>query len=259
MTTMTPEARQALDTYLDQLRASLRGHRSVDAAEVEADVMEHIDGELSGESGPVTESRLRAVLEGLGSPRRWIPDGELPWWRRVTARLAHGPEDWRLAYLSFGALAVGLLLPFLLIVLLPLSFVAARAAVAAAEETGAELGARRWLVYPPLLLVYALVAICLLLWPAPTVLGVGGDLAGLTPPDRWAELGPWRTTGLRAALALGVWWIVTGAVAASRPGWVRSLFAPFSNSFRSRSGLWWALVGVIVASFAALALFYFGA
>jgi hypothetical protein len=47
MTVLTPEAQAYLDRYLRQVRAALRGHRAVDADEVERDVIGHVNAELA--------------------------------------------------------------------------------------------------------------------------------------------------------------------------------------------------------------------
>ncbi len=68
MVTLTDDAQRHLDRYVKQVKAALRGHPSVDAAEVERDVLGHIDAELSGEPEPVGASSLRHVLDRLGTP-----------------------------------------------------------------------------------------------------------------------------------------------------------------------------------------------
>ena len=61
MSTLTREAQERLDRYLGDVRSSLRGCRSVDPKEVEADVTEHINGELEGLTEPVPLADLEAV------------------------------------------------------------------------------------------------------------------------------------------------------------------------------------------------------
>jgi len=81
------------------------------------------------------------------------------WWRKIIFRMRSGPEDWRLAYISFALLAAGLLtLPYAPagIVLILAGFLASRAAIA---ETGdpKKLKAQKWLLYPSLITVYIFV------------------------------------------------------------------------------------------------------
>ena len=107
MTSLTDDARGDLEYYMRQVRAALRGHRSIDPVEVERDVREHVDAELSELPEPVDARSLSFVLERLGAPDTWLPGEDLPAWRRVLERLRSGPEDWRLAYLSFGLSVLG--------------------------------------------------------------------------------------------------------------------------------------------------------
>jgi len=101
MATLSDDARGHLERYLSQVKLALRGHASVDASEVERDVRAHIDAELNGLPEPVDAARLRQVLDQLGTPHAWVPAEDLPAWRRVFSRIRSGPEDWRLAYLTF--------------------------------------------------------------------------------------------------------------------------------------------------------------
>ncbi len=94
---LQPDAKERLDRYLGQMRAALRGSRRVDAGEVEADVVIHIQGELAAETGPVSAQTLDSVLGRLGSPLQWVPEEERSTWRRILTRIQTGPEDWRLA------------------------------------------------------------------------------------------------------------------------------------------------------------------
>jgi hypothetical protein len=45
----------------------------VDAAHVERDIRDHVEGELADMVEPVTPERLEYVLERLGSPAQWVP------------------------------------------------------------------------------------------------------------------------------------------------------------------------------------------
>ena len=104
---LTPEAQAYLERYLRKVRGALRGHRAVDADDVERDVISHVSAELGEPSDPVTAAQLRTVLERLGNPDQWISADELPLWRRVMLRLRTGPEDWRLPYITFALWTIG--------------------------------------------------------------------------------------------------------------------------------------------------------
>src|SRR4051812_31196166 len=127
MTAFTPDAEARLEEYLRHVRAVLAAAPDVDPAEVEADVREHIDAEFADRRRPVGVAELEPVLARLGPPEEWA-GGRPPglkdrlaggfraargWFRlavrRVASALWHGPEDWRLAYLTFGLFALGLL------------------------------------------------------------------------------------------------------------------------------------------------------
>ncbi len=129
MIALSKSAKRSLDDYLRQARAYLRGSKSVDAGEVEQNIAEHIENALEGASEPVSCDELEAVLEKLGNPQQWVPEDELPWWRQIIFRLRSGPEDWRLAYISFGlfvaALAIAPSTPVFVVLILA-SFLASR-------------------------------------------------------------------------------------------------------------------------------------
>jgi len=100
MVALSPDAKGHLDHYLEQIRMALSGQESIDADEIERDVLSHIDAELSGESEPVPAHRLLAVLDRLGEPNEWVP-AEPSAWRRPFTALSSRPGDWRLAFVSF--------------------------------------------------------------------------------------------------------------------------------------------------------------
>jgi hypothetical protein len=122
MIDLTPAARTHLDGYLDELRHVLSGPPSVDAADVERDVRDHIESALAGHTAPVDLPDLDAVLRELGPPAQWVPDEDIPWYRRarddspatIRSGAPHrdsGPpgqrDTFRLALLSPCVLAVG--------------------------------------------------------------------------------------------------------------------------------------------------------
>ena len=102
MINLSDSAKKCLDGYLQQVRTYLRGCKTVDADEVERNVIEHIESEFESATAAVSFEELDTVLQRLGSPRQWIPEEELPWWRKTIFRLRTGPEDWRLAYISLA-------------------------------------------------------------------------------------------------------------------------------------------------------------
>ena len=184
MTVLTDSAGSRLQDYLTQVRAALAAHPDISSEEVTADVQEHIDTEFANVNRPVTLEELETVLARLGPPNQWATVGAnsqafaagiapfdghefLRELRRksrgVLATLWRGPEDWRLAYLTFG---LTLLAPVTLGFTLLLAYLLGRATVDLAREKGQPLGARRWLVYPAILMVNGSLLFGLMFGPA---------------------------------------------------------------------------------------------
>jgi hypothetical protein len=187
---LSPDAAARLDDYLRQVRAALAGAADVTPGEIEADIREHVENELRGAPRPVPVGALEAVLTRLGPPSQWGA-GDDPSllrraWHLIRARLRtareavwRGPEDWRLAYLSFGVFAVGVLTVVAFPVCLLVSYLLARAGVAAAREKGAELGAaRKWLLYPPLVVVSTALTVVVVALPVAAGIAAGAEVAG---------------------------------------------------------------------------------
>lgn len=93
MIELSDNAEKALDGYLRQVRAYLRGTKSVDVDEVEQNITEHIQNEFEGATKPISFEKLDAVLKKLGSPRQWVSEKELAWRRKIIQRLRADPED----------------------------------------------------------------------------------------------------------------------------------------------------------------------
>ena len=185
---LSPEAASRLDEYLGQVRAALAGAADVNPDEIDADIREHVENELRPVPRPVPLAALEAVLTKLGPPAQWgagadptlfhrarhlISEGlrgaraaAVERAKRVRLVLWNGPEDWRLAYLSFGVLALGALTVVVFPIALLVSYVLSRAGLAAAREKGLDLGAgQKWLLYPPVVLVSASLLIVVVVWP----------------------------------------------------------------------------------------------
>jgi len=256
MTVLTAEAKDALERYLERVRLSLRG-TSVDADEVERDVREHIEVALDGRAEPVSADGLSSVLERLGSPDQWVPDEEIPVWRRAMRRISSGPEDWRLAYLCFALTVAGLATAPLGGILLWIpAYLLGRAAHEYAAARGEELGPRRWLTDLPLLAVALGLLGALLIGPLwiPVAITVQeydiGQLLGreLTEPQEVA------TTIALFAATIGLWWMILAPLAAHFQRTVTWLFFPFATWFRRRHAWWLGLAGLIVVVASVLTL-----
>lgn len=257
MIELTPDARRRFDEYLQRTRSALRGTRSVEATEVEQNVIEHVEFALAGVPAPVGTDALRTVLEQLGPPERWLPDEELPIWRRVLGRLMTGPEDWRLAYLSFGVTTLMVFtLPIGGLLLLPLAFVLSRACVALLRERGEPLGPKAWLVLPPIVLaLIGFVAAALIVGVA--VPGMFASEQGMQelglpePVDRAERI---RMTIGVVSMTAGVWWILMAGLFALLFAPIRSLFMPVLDRMKRAHLVVLAVVGAIVAGLGAIVL-----
>ncbi len=283
-TGLSPDAAARFDDYLSQVRAALTRAPDVNPDEIEADIRAHVEHELEGKPRPVPLAALAAVLLRLGPPEQWGAGDDPTLLQRtkqllrerlrgVRGVLLRGPEDWRLTYLSFGVFALGLLTFGALIpVCLPLSYLLSRAALAYARESGRAVGARRWLLYPPVVLVSVALLVAAVVWPvvaggvtANEVLMAQSRLirherrmSGATPEQVEQDrkllaavpvapaFAPAVAGLFVGAGALLLWWTVLGAVAARYPGAVRATFCPLCDGLEPRHGAWLATVCAVL-------------
>ena len=265
MIDLTPEASTRLEQYLGRMRSALRGSRSVEATEVEQNVREHVDVALAGASGPVSTERLDAVLAQLGPPEQWLPEDEQPWWRRVATRVSAGPEDWRLAYLTFGSFALGLLLlPIGVgLVFFICAFLLARAECEILASRGESLGARRWLVLPAIWVILLGVAIIALVTPVMAIASFGISDGNIHLFDGMPRTRPESLDRVRVevgfvATVAGAWWLVFSMILAMSVKPLRSFFQPVTANLGGKHALILALVGLMVGAIGAVLLFALG-
>jgi len=242
MKSLTDNAQNRLDKYISEVRTFLQTCTNIDADEVQRDISEHIEAELMGLSEPVSLKDLEVVLDRLGNPSQWVPDEAVSWWRKIILRLRTGPEDFRLAYISFGLLLLTFLFPpFFLF-----SFLLARVCVYEASSREEELGAQKWLIYPPLLLVYVPISVLVLSWPlaGPYAFLSYGDYAlqllGL-PAETSTEL----LTLVLAIFSTGIWWFILGVLLLICPELLAFLVRPFADKHShqcAKTLLWTGLV-----------------
>lgn len=259
MIDFTPEAKRRFDEYLQRMRFSLRGRPAVEPEEVEQNVVEHVEAALAGVPSPVGQERLGEVLAQLGPPERWLPEDERPAWRRMVDRFMAGPEDWRLAYLSLALTFLMLLfLPVGGIVLVIPAYLLSRAYVELLSDRGEPLGARKWLVLPPIALLMVLLCGTALLGPA-------GAIAAVLSEIGIRELGwEWNSRAERArivsgmvALSAGVWWIALSGVFAMLLRPFRALFQPLTANLRRGHAVVLTVAGAIIAALGAVLLYAF--
>jgi len=244
MTTFTADAQQLFDRYLQNVRWSVRG--VADSDEVERDVREHVTSAFESHDEPVSSEMLRDVLSRLGDPWQWVAPEDLPWWRRIVMRFSLGPEDWRLAYACFGLTVLGLLLMPVGIglVFLIAAYLLGRATTELVVDRDGTLGARAWLVYPPLVLCAIAMTALILVGLAAPVVGWGIGERGFEP-----FLGPGDAGKVGAVLtAFGSWWLIVAAFAAIFPGAIRALLFPIANRFRRVHAAWFAAFATLLAS-----------
>jgi hypothetical protein len=195
------------------------------------------------------------VLERLGAPETWVPGDERPAWRSPLEALRSGPEDWRLTYLTFISFLAGPALFFspkmfwpLPPVLFAASVLLARASLALLDDHHEPVGPRRWLIYPPLVAVYFPVAVVLVAWPL--LLGPSAIVENSQVRDQLARAfsGPLVIVASAViALALGLWWIVMGAIASVFTAGLRAAFWPLADWLERRHATRLAIAGLLVA------------
>lgn len=246
MITLSESAEKSLHDYLRQARAYLRGSKSVDAKEVEQNITEHIENELEGAAEPVSRDVLDAVLKKLGSPQQWVPEEELPWWWKIIFRLRIGPEDWRLAYISFGLLILGFLILPSFIILIPASFIVSRAALSIAGDHKIP-GSQKWLTYPSLIIVYVFVLSVLLSWPLGILVPLAEEFESSIRASnvRFADdLDYWIMATSFIIAVLGLWWIILGGLLLKWWSLLQLLFKPFAGWFNRKWALRLLLIGL---------------
>ena len=250
MINLTDNAKKHLDNYLQQVRTCLKDCPTVDADEVEQNIKEHIESELQDSSEPVSLDALDDILKRLGSPQQWLPE-EISWWRKIILRLRTGPEDWRLAYISFGVFVLAFFAGRLgFIVLLLTSFIISRATLSAIGGHE-EPRAKKWLIYPSLVVAYLFIAFLLLIWPVLPLFVLAEELEHLD-----ADVFPWNTGGETAYWALAfvaiatvtcLWWLILSLILKAGPHLLRAIFKPFVRNITPKSANWF--VGIAAALF----------
>jgi hypothetical protein len=247
--TLSRDAWERLNRYLDEMRASMAGSPPADMADVEQDIRDHIGAELADRSDPVTVGDLETVLQRLGSPRQWAAD-HVP--VRPASSLGGSFED-RLAYATAASMVLFLAFPPLLV----LSWLLARWTLARIEERGEPVGARQWLLYPPIVIVVTPVAVIGLLWAFAPFAELGGAIYN-QPRLLASPAGDIIGAVTVALLGLGVYWIFLGAALAFGDRVVRVLFYPFAEGFRRRHGWWLCSAGAALAAAAAATFVFLG-
>lgn len=254
MIELSDSAKEHLDKYLQQIRVYLRGCKRVDADEVERNIIEHIESEFEGTTAAVSFEELDAVLKRLGSPEQWVPEEELPWWRKIILQLRTGPEDWRLAYLSFGLLILASLFFIydkgeISYVLIAVSFVFSRAVLSVVGGNN-ELGGQKWLIYPSLLIVYLFFAFCLLVWPVVPLFEVASEFehthkTNTFPWNTGDETAYWVIAFIFMAASVSLWWLILCLIYKKGARLFHIVFLPFAQRIEPKWVNWF--IGITAA------------
>ena len=228
-TDFSAAARDLVKGYLERVRRALVESGTAEDTEIERDIVEHIEAALAESPRPVTPTAVEVVLDQLGSPRQWIPESDAPpGWRHALGRLSAGARDWRLAWLCFGAFLAALAATPLIGPLgLVVSYLVTRAAVSVSAERGDLLGARRWLFYPPLLIVVLPLLAGALVW-------VVFPLAALAKVDDIIEPAARARAILLVFAGLATWWLVLSQLAGRALPAVRWLLLPVADRLEPR-------------------------
>ncbi len=241
MVNLSENAKKNLEHYLGQVRTCLGGCKSVDPDEVEQNIMDHIESELAGVAEPVAVRALDPVLAKLGSPQQWVPEEELSWWRKTILRLRSGPEDWRLAYLSFGLLVFGLISGPGMLILIPASFYIARTTIHVAGGTE-QLGDQKRLIYPSLVIVYFLLILTAFVGPFLLLLVLAAACESGLARFR-GDNSYWIMAWIIILAITGLWWIIMASVCIKSRRFVNGLFYPFGDKFNRKRGMKLLLAG----------------
>jgi uncharacterized protein YjeT (DUF2065 family) len=244
-------AQKSLDNYINQVKIYLKGVKSVDAEEIVQNINEHIESELTGSAEPVGPETLDEVLKKLGNPQQWVPEEELSWWKKFILRIRTGPEDWRLAYLSFGLFLLAFLFhsSFLVcVILVAASYIVSRAAMSLSDYN-VRVKAQKWLLYPPMIIVTLFLVGVLLLLPLSILIPIAEDLEStmmqtykITIDDNY-----WYLASSLIAMLICLWWILEGIICLVFPSLPRKIFSPFAKWFKRKHAL--ALIALAIIAF----------
>lgn len=250
MPKLSINAQKSFDAYLHQVRLLLQGVKSIDIEEIVQNINEHIENELADVTEPVDTDKLEDVLKKLGSPQQWVPEEEIQWWKKIILRLRSGPEDWRLAYLSFVLLISGFLFPPAFIILLPASFIVSRAFLSVKNRND-ELQGQKWLIYPSLIIICIILLFIILAWPiipisifwVPAYTAILNE-HGIDASQKTVNI----VTIQVCAESLGAIWIGYGLLLLKKKyqKLIKLIFKPFADNFNRKWDMLLIFMGVVL-------------
>ncbi|MHC4259983.1 MAG: hypothetical protein ACYSTF_06195 [Planctomycetota bacterium] len=264
MIELSDNAKKALEKYLQQVRACLQGYKTIDANEIEQNVMEHIENEFAAATDPVSVNQLSIVLDRLGSPAQWIPQDQEHRNTRVT-------QSKVLIYISSALMAAFVLLsipytlahilwgfPLPAIIFFPrnlllASFILARVALHRVWAPK-DLDWQRWLAYPSLVLVYIAILWRILFFAAIMIRAfwLPRYMSYLVEIADGAQIKVYETIVPTTMIAsVGLWWMALGIILRRRPNLVRLIFSPFANWFDRKCAVILLCAGLVIAAISA--------
>jgi hypothetical protein len=132
------------------------------------------------------------------------------------------------------------------IVLILAGFLASRAALAEAPDID-KLKARKWLLYPSLILVYVFVLLVLLSWPAGLLFSVAEEYERelrYSLSRVFNEFDYWVVAFSIMLAGLGLWWSILAAMVLRPRRLLQLFFWPFAETIRSKWAFRLLLIGL---------------
>lgn len=257
---LSENAQKSFDEYLNQVKVLLRYTKSIDSDEIVQNINDYIENELADAIEPVGSDELEDVLKKLGSPEQWVPE-EITWWKKFILRLRCGPEDWRLAYLSFGLLLIGFIFLPLILVFLTASYLVSRAALSLCNNN-LQVKEQKWLIYPSLIIVNVLLLSLLLFWPLFISVNLGYGFehdVRKTYSQFTDDLQYWLMATSFIISSLGIWWLIFANMLKKKNSIFQKILWPFFDMIKKKwlIGFWFVSLLMIIIFTAIGILFWF--
>jgi hypothetical protein len=134
------------------------------------------------------------------------------------------------------------------VVLIPASFIVARAALSETADSS-ELKSQKWLIYPSLIIVYSFVLFGLLAWPALVLPAAAYEFehnVRSSYPQFADDLHYWIMATSFIVAGLGLWWIILGGMLLKWRRFLPMLFKPFAGWFSRKWALILLLIGLVL-------------
>ena len=171
----------------------------------------------------------------------------MSWLRKFILRIRTGPEDWRLAYISFGLFVIGFLFPPAYLLLVPASYLVSRAAMSLSNHE-IQVKAQKWLIYPSIIAVTLFLAGVLLLLPLSILIPIAEGLESSMMQTYKIRIDDnyWYMASSLIAMLICLWWILGGLICLIYPSLPRKIFYPLAGWFKRSHALIFIALAVIV-------------